>query len=171
MTPCNSTGRSLAELLMGQKLITLLDRLHPEWALDQQPLVETQSAPRGFFPGYPVYAENHGSNPTWAQSKVTVSTDRGLIWHHHIETTSCAEEFCPTGKTPPRALLTQSQCSASQWNQVFPEARRKQPVWQMMETHQCQIWSTFQPPPPSHPVTPFQRLLFPQHKLAVWWNR
>ncbi|XP_060115356.1 uncharacterized protein K02A2.6-like, partial [Heteronotia binoei] len=50
-------------LLMGRKLTTRLDRLHPDRAPEVRGSPEVREAVRGFFPGDPVYAKNFASGP------------------------------------------------------------------------------------------------------------
>ncbi|XP_053230834.1 uncharacterized protein K02A2.6-like [Podarcis raffonei] len=54
------TGWSLEELLMGRRLTTLLDRIHPDRALEQQPSTVVQGAPRRFSPGTLCTSETMG---------------------------------------------------------------------------------------------------------------
>lgn len=88
MALCTSIGYSPVELLIGHKLITLLDRLHPNQTLDQRPSPDTKKASRGFFSGDLVYTQNHRSGPVWVLVRVTtvmgpisyeVSTDGRLV--------------------------------------------------------------------------------------------
>ncbi|XP_060539733.1 uncharacterized protein K02A2.6-like [Pantherophis guttatus] len=62
-TPCPVTKFSPAELLMGRRLRTPLDRLHPSYAPDT--LHDTATRFRTFAPGDLVYAQNYGSNVHW----------------------------------------------------------------------------------------------------------
>lgn len=93
-TPCTASSRSPAELLIGWKLTSLLDQLHPNCTVDQQPSAGTKKVPRSFFPGDPVYAQKHGSGLMWVLARVMwvtgpvsceISTKGGLIWHCHID--------------------------------------------------------------------------------------
>lgn len=56
VTPCSATGHSPAELLMGRRLTTQLDRIHPDHAPEGQLKTEDRDALRGFFPGDTIYA-------------------------------------------------------------------------------------------------------------------
>lgn len=79
---------------MGRCLTILLDHLHPDWASDQQKTVKVQEAPRGFFPGDPVWAKNYASATEWQSAKVLhltgpksyeVSTEDGQTLRRHID--------------------------------------------------------------------------------------
>ncbi|XP_015262569.1 PREDICTED: class I histocompatibility antigen, F10 alpha chain-like [Gekko japonicus] len=69
-TPHTETGRSPAELLMGHRLTSQLDRLHPDRAPEVEPTTESYEATRGFFPEDPVYAKNYGQGPPWVPARV-----------------------------------------------------------------------------------------------------
>ncbi|XP_060092259.1 uncharacterized protein K02A2.6-like, partial [Heteronotia binoei] len=58
-----TTKEALGQLLMGRKLTTRLDRLHPDRAPEVRGTPEVREAVRGFFPGDPVYAKNFSSGP------------------------------------------------------------------------------------------------------------
>ncbi|XP_060108066.1 LOW QUALITY PROTEIN: uncharacterized protein K02A2.6-like, partial [Heteronotia binoei] len=88
------TGVSPAELLMGRKLTTRLDRLNPDRAPDVRGSPEVRDAARGFFAGDPVFARNYASGPEWVAGRVLrvvgsrhyeVSTEGGQILHRHID--------------------------------------------------------------------------------------
>ncbi|XP_060110986.1 uncharacterized protein LOC132583340 [Heteronotia binoei] len=94
ITPNLVTGVSSAELLMGRKLITRLDRLHPGRASDIRGSPEIREAARGFFVGDPVYARNYANGPEWVAGKVLrvlgschydVATEEGRILWRHID--------------------------------------------------------------------------------------
>ncbi|XP_060102057.1 LOW QUALITY PROTEIN: uncharacterized protein K02A2.6-like, partial [Heteronotia binoei] len=80
VTPNPVTGVSPAELLMGRKLITRLDRLHPDRASDIQGSPEVQEAAQGFFAGDPVFARNYAQGPMWVAGRV-----RQVIGTRHYE--------------------------------------------------------------------------------------
>ncbi|XP_015261180.1 PREDICTED: uncharacterized protein K02A2.6-like, partial [Gekko japonicus] len=58
-TPCSSTGRSPAELLMGRRLTTCLNRLHPDLTDDHSERTEPQPKVRMFEKGDKVFARNY----------------------------------------------------------------------------------------------------------------
>ncbi|XP_042148867.1 uncharacterized protein K02A2.6-like, partial [Ixodes scapularis] len=75
VTPHSSTGRSPAELLMGRRVSTMLDRLHP----DRAPAKSSQQTgllpvPRSFLPEDPVFARNYGRGPPWAPAVIGRAT-------------------------------------------------------------------------------------------------
>ncbi|XP_060092557.1 uncharacterized protein K02A2.6-like [Heteronotia binoei] len=94
ITPNPITGSSPAELLMGRKLTTRLDRLHPDRAPEVRGSPEVREAVRGFFPGDPVYAKNFASGPEWVAGRVLrvtgsrsyeVTTEGGQVLRRHID--------------------------------------------------------------------------------------
>ncbi|XP_033004085.1 uncharacterized protein LOC117046393, partial [Lacerta agilis] len=93
-TPSVVTGRSPAELLMGRRLTTLLDHMHPDRALEQRPSTVVQGAPRGFFPGDTVYVRNYGPGQGWVPGTIArctgpvsyeVGLEGGLVWKRHLD--------------------------------------------------------------------------------------
>ena len=93
-TPSAVTGRSPAELLMGRRLTTLLDRMHPDRALEQRPSTVVRGAPRGFFPGDTVYVRNYGPGQGWVPGTIArctgpvsyeVGLEGGLVWKRHLD--------------------------------------------------------------------------------------
>ncbi|XP_015278716.1 PREDICTED: uncharacterized protein LOC107120515 [Gekko japonicus] len=71
VTPCSATGRSPAEMLMGRRLATLLDRLHPDLN-DLKPQPQTESPKvRTYEKGEQVYARNYASGHSWLPATVT----------------------------------------------------------------------------------------------------
>lgn len=75
VTPHSSTGRSPAELLMGRRVSTMLDRLHP----DRAPAKSSQQTgllpvPRSFLPEDPVFARNYGRGPPWVPAVIGRAT-------------------------------------------------------------------------------------------------
>lgn len=89
-TPCPLTNRSPAELLMGRRLRTVLDRLHPGYA-PSKPLASS-SAHQPLCEGALVYARNYASQPLWLPRKVIAVTGpcsykidmgQGRVWRRH----------------------------------------------------------------------------------------
>ncbi|XP_015279864.1 PREDICTED: uncharacterized protein K02A2.6-like, partial [Gekko japonicus] len=87
------SGRCPAELLMGRRPRTLLDRLHPDRAPEMQSSPEQQEVPRGFFPEDPVFASNFARGPEWLAGCIIrplgsvmyeVSTKCGQVLRRHI---------------------------------------------------------------------------------------
>ncbi|XP_031747556.1 uncharacterized protein K02A2.6-like [Xenopus tropicalis] len=101
VTPCPTTGVSPAELLMGRRLKTCLDRLNPDLTDDverkqQQSLDSALSSKtlRTFASNDPVYARNYGAGPKWVPAVITevtgpvsykVHCDDGQEWHRHVD--------------------------------------------------------------------------------------
>ncbi|XP_017479034.1 PREDICTED: uncharacterized protein K02A2.6-like [Rhagoletis zephyria] len=69
-TPHTTTGKTPAELLMGRRIRTLLDLLHPDdHKLEQRPYVASGRV-RLFDVGDPVYFRNYAAGPLWLAGKV-----------------------------------------------------------------------------------------------------
>ncbi|XP_026521137.1 uncharacterized protein K02A2.6-like [Notechis scutatus] len=90
--PCTATNKSPAELLMGRKLRSYLDRLHPTYNPEKPP--DSSSKYQSFLPGDLVYAKNLTREPLWLPATITqitgprsyrlVTTD-GRSWKRHID--------------------------------------------------------------------------------------
>lgn len=65
--PYSETNLSPAELLMGHRLRTTLDRLHPGYSLEK-PLDSSKA--RGFSNGDLVYAQNFTGHLLWLPGKI-----------------------------------------------------------------------------------------------------
>ncbi|KAL3225582.1 hypothetical protein MRX96_025748, partial [Rhipicephalus microplus] len=75
VTPHTTTGRSPAELLMGRKLSTMLDRLHPDRAPEKSTrLADSPSKPCTFQPEDPVFARNYAQGPLWIPAVISRAT-------------------------------------------------------------------------------------------------
>ncbi|XP_026542173.1 uncharacterized protein K02A2.6-like [Notechis scutatus] len=74
ITPNTMTNKSPAELLMGRKLQSQLDRLHPTYNPENPP--DSLSKYRIFAPGDAVYAKNFTGDPLWIPAKITQVHDR-----------------------------------------------------------------------------------------------
>ncbi|XP_060546945.1 uncharacterized protein K02A2.6-like [Pantherophis guttatus] len=92
ITPSATTHRSPAELLMGRKLRSPLDRLHPQYSTEKP--TNSTSRIREFQPGDRVYAKNLSGNPLWVPATITqvtgplsyrVQTTDGQHWKRHID--------------------------------------------------------------------------------------
>lgn len=66
-----TTNRSPVELLMGWRLRTTLDRLHPDYTNEQKPIV---AHARTFDIGNAVYAMNFGGEHRWVPGYITEIT-------------------------------------------------------------------------------------------------
>lgn len=101
VTPNAITGISPAELLMGRRLKTCLDRLHPDFAEAMtknnekgQNKIRGSGRLRSFAPLDPVYAKGFGSQPCWVPATIInikgatsyeVETEDGQLWNRHID--------------------------------------------------------------------------------------
>ncbi|KAM3961452.1 LOW QUALITY PROTEIN: uncharacterized protein ACR2FA_004568 [Aphomia sociella] len=97
-TPCSSTNKSPAELLMNRRLRTLLDTIHPKnisnKKVEQQVEVNAQTKHRESNVGQKVIYRNYGSGPRWMSGTVInkkgpssyeVETKDGLVVNRHID--------------------------------------------------------------------------------------
>ncbi|XP_026577897.1 uncharacterized protein K02A2.6-like [Pseudonaja textilis] len=91
-TPCTTTNKSPAELLMDRRLRTTLDRLHPHYT-PGTPLGSDSQA-RKFTLHALVYDRNYAGDPLWVPGQVISVTgpksyrillDNGCMWHQHID--------------------------------------------------------------------------------------
>ncbi|XP_026569025.1 uncharacterized protein K02A2.6-like, partial [Pseudonaja textilis] len=91
-TPCTVTNKSLAELLMGRRLRTVLDRLHPHYCPDTP--IGSNSRVRSFMLQDQVFARNYAGDPLWVPGKVVAITgprsyrvqlEDGRIWRRHLD--------------------------------------------------------------------------------------
>ncbi|XP_013909081.1 PREDICTED: uncharacterized protein K02A2.6-like [Thamnophis sirtalis] len=87
-TPCTTMNKSPAELLMGRRIRTTLDRLHPEYAPDRP--LDSQSQRKGSI-DTPVYARNYSGHQLWLPGIVRKITgpcsylvEDGRVWKRHI---------------------------------------------------------------------------------------
>ncbi|XP_064469269.1 uncharacterized protein K02A2.6-like [Ornithodoros turicata] len=79
VTPCTTTGRSPAELLMNRRLRTLLDRLNPDLTeqkkdSDDEINEKTHLKLRSFQPQDLVFVRNYGRGPNWIPATVIEAT-------------------------------------------------------------------------------------------------
>lgn len=91
-TPCQSTNQSPAELLMGLRFRTTLNRLHPQYA-QSRPLDSTKTN-WAFSVGDYVYSWNYGGQPLWLPGKIAevlgpcsyrMDLGQGHLWHCHSD--------------------------------------------------------------------------------------
>ncbi|XP_058041724.1 uncharacterized protein K02A2.6-like [Ahaetulla prasina] len=91
-TPCVTTGRSPAELLMGRKLRCPLDRLNPTYTPDGYKGAHGKT--REMTVGDPVWAHNYSEGPTWLKGTILgitgpksylVDMEDGRVWRCHID--------------------------------------------------------------------------------------
>nr|XP_056710963.1 uncharacterized protein K02A2.6-like [Euleptes europaea] len=93
-TPNSATGKSPAELLMGHRPKTPLDRLHPDLAPECPRHREEPATPRVVEQDAPIYAHNYGMGPAWIPATVQdatgpvsyrVATPEGRVLQRHID--------------------------------------------------------------------------------------
>ncbi|XP_026565800.1 uncharacterized protein K02A2.6-like, partial [Pseudonaja textilis] len=91
-TPCTTTNKSPAELLMRSRLRTTLDRLHPHYCPDTP--LGSDSLVRDFAPQDLVYARNYAGDPLWVPGQVVSVTgsrsyrillEDGRLWRRHVD--------------------------------------------------------------------------------------
>ncbi|XP_058027383.1 uncharacterized protein K02A2.6-like, partial [Ahaetulla prasina] len=91
-TPCVTTGRSPAELLMGRKLRCPLDRLNPTYTPDGYKGIQGKT--REMTVGDLVWAHNYSEGPTWLKGEIlgitgpksyVVDMEDGRVWKRHID--------------------------------------------------------------------------------------
>lgn len=97
VTPSAATGACPAELLMGRRLRTCLDRVHPDFVEEMKSKQEASAKPippRKFAPQDLVFALNMGRGPKWVPAVVmeitgplsySVLTDEGIHLKRHID--------------------------------------------------------------------------------------
>ncbi|CAI5763011.1 Hypothetical predicted protein [Podarcis lilfordi] len=110
--PHAATGRSPAELLMGCRLRSPLDRLHPDFAVAEPP--GCANAPRSFVPGNQVFARNYVGDIPWVPATVVgvtgprsyqVALEDGRLWRRHIDQLRHRVGDLHTTVVPPTALM------------------------------------------------------------------
>ena len=88
ITPQTTTGQSPAQLLMGRKLRTVLDLIHPDLSKkvqDKQEHTTSRQPIRSFQVGDNLFARNYSGTPCWIPVIVTKVTGPLSYW---VETTS-----------------------------------------------------------------------------------
>ncbi|CAI7935033.1 XP_034959630.1uncharacterized protein K02A2.6-like, partial [Podarcis lilfordi] len=112
ITPHAATGRSPAELLMGRRLRSPLDRLHPDFAVAEPP--GCANTPRSFVPGNQVFARNYVGDIPWVPATVVgvtgprsyqVALEDGRLWRRHIDQLRRRVGDLDTTVVPPTALV------------------------------------------------------------------
>ncbi|XP_015272338.1 PREDICTED: uncharacterized protein K02A2.6-like [Gekko japonicus] len=94
VTPHSVTGQSPVEMLMGRRLTTLLDRMHPDLTTSRLPHSESTDRTRGFEEGEYVYARNYAGGHRWLPATITkvlgshtytVRLTDGRVFKQHID--------------------------------------------------------------------------------------
>ncbi|CAI5772176.1 Hypothetical predicted protein [Podarcis lilfordi] len=96
-TPCTATGKSPAELLLGRRLVTVLDYVHPDKMPNHNsratPQAETDTT-RYLAPEDLVWVRNYSRGSRWVAGVVTrasgpvsyyVTLENGQVWKRHID--------------------------------------------------------------------------------------
>ncbi|XP_042147460.1 uncharacterized protein K02A2.6-like [Ixodes scapularis] len=129
--PHSTTGKSPAELLMGRRLRTALDRLHPDLQAEMVDKQEEQAlrgrqGVREFEPREPVFIRNYLAGPKWLPGIITeitgpvsykVRTIDGRFWKRHVdqirrrEWSTYLDEEEPTTELSPQPLSLPSEPS------------------------------------------------------------
>ncbi|XP_042148783.1 uncharacterized protein K02A2.6-like, partial [Ixodes scapularis] len=129
--PHSTTGKSPAELLMGRRLRTALDRLHPDLQAEMVDKQEEQAlrgrqGVREFEPREPVFIRNYLAGPKWLSGIITeitgpvsykVRTIDGRFWRRHVdqirrrEWSTYLDEEEPTTELSPQQLSLPSEPS------------------------------------------------------------
>ncbi|XP_042150746.1 uncharacterized protein K02A2.6-like [Ixodes scapularis] len=129
--PHSTTGKSPAELLMGRRIRTALDRLHPDLQAEMVDKQEEQAlrgrqGVREFEPREPVFIRNYLAGPKWLPGIITeitgpvsykVRTIDGRFWKRHVdqirrrEWSTYLDEEEPTTELSPQQLSLPSEPS------------------------------------------------------------
>ncbi|KAM7281410.1 uncharacterized protein ISCGN_005791, partial [Ixodes scapularis] len=129
--PHSTTGKSPAELLMGRRLRTALDRLHPDLQAEMVDKQEEQAlrgrqGVREFEPREPVFIRYYLAGPKWLPGIITeitgpvsykVRTIDGRFWKRHVdqirrrEWSTYLDEEEPTTELSPQQLSLPSEPS------------------------------------------------------------
>ncbi|KRY55859.1 Uncharacterized protein T03_10050 [Trichinella britovi] len=99
VSPCATTGKSPAELLMKRRLRTVLDRIHPDIEVEAIEGNSDVTKPdkqkiRKFAPDDLVFARNYAHGPKWCPATIVaptgpvfykVRTTDGQLWKRHLD--------------------------------------------------------------------------------------
>ncbi|CAI5769343.1 XP_034959040.1uncharacterized protein K02A2.6-like [Podarcis lilfordi] len=116
ITPHAATGWSPAELLMGRRLRSPLEQLHPDFAVAEPP--GCANAPWSFLPRNRVFARNFVGDIPWVPATVVgvtgprsyqVALENGHLWHWHIDQLRRRVGDLDTTAMPPTALVAPEQ--------------------------------------------------------------
>lgn len=114
-TPHSATGKSPAEMLMGRRLTTALDHLHPDFGAEMQEKQEkavskSQGTLRQFTEREAVHMRHYGGGPKWVPGAVVeatgplsyrVQTADGQVHRRHVD--QLRERMFPAPDTAPVA--------------------------------------------------------------------
>ena len=97
VTPQSTTGLSPSQILMGRRLRTRFDLLHPDVAIridEKNKPVQHEKGTHKFKIGDKLFAKNFHNGPQWIPVKVTkvlgpltyhVMSDSGITWKRHVD--------------------------------------------------------------------------------------
>lgn len=99
ITPHSTTGKSPAEMLMGRRLTTALDRLHPDYGVEmlakqEEAISKSQGSLRQFKEKEAVHMRHYGGGPKWVPGAVVeatgplsykVQTADGQVHRRHVD--------------------------------------------------------------------------------------
>ncbi|XP_026526246.1 uncharacterized protein K02A2.6-like [Notechis scutatus] len=143
ITPNTTTNKSPAELLMGRKLMSPLDRLHPTYNPEKNP--DSSSKHRTFAPGDSVYAKNLTGDPLWVPATITqvtgprsyqLQTTNRRAWKRHIDQLRSRTN---TGKTTDTQAHTEKETTGGRGNPNTSQEGRENPGNQNKQTQQERI--------------------------------
>ncbi|XP_026548252.1 uncharacterized protein K02A2.6-like [Notechis scutatus] len=150
-TPCTTTNKSPADLLMSRRLRTTLDRLHPHYT-PVTPLASDSQA-REFTLQDLVYARNYSGHPLWVPGQVVAITgpksyrvllDDGRTWRRHIDQLRrCWRVAVDDPHCPPSKL-------------VYPPSTETSPANELVYPLSAETF------PPSEPIYPPRVETFPE---------
>nr|XP_034954613.1 uncharacterized protein K02A2.6-like [Zootoca vivipara] len=96
-TPCTATGKSPAELLLGRRLVTALDFVHPDRMASRsarEPPQPKGDRTRYFNPEDLVWVRNYARGPTWVPGVISrasgpvsyyVTLSQDQVWRRHVD--------------------------------------------------------------------------------------
>ncbi|CAI5796588.1 XP_034959630.1uncharacterized protein K02A2.6-like [Podarcis lilfordi] len=153
ITPHAATGRSPAELLMGRRLRSPLDRLHPDFAVAEPP--GCANAPWSFVPGNQVFARNFVEDIPWVPATVVgvtgpcschLALEDGGLWRQHIDQLRFRIGDLDATMVPPTALVALEHL---QMVRLHIHLSRKLPTWSQTKLLQrvCQTYHRLRPLP------------------------
>nr|XP_034982155.1 uncharacterized protein K02A2.6-like [Zootoca vivipara] len=154
-TPCTVTGKSPAELLMGRRLVTIMDFVHP----DKNPSRPARAQPeperdttRYLTPEELVWVRNYARGPAWVPGVVTrasgpvsyfVTLDDGRVMRRHID---------QLRRRAPNS--TQSDGNSADLEETLPDTESLQPPTQASS-------SDLEMPPPEGSSIPASSEMLP----------
>ncbi|KFD51197.1 hypothetical protein M513_07961 [Trichuris suis] len=137
ITPSTVTALSPAEMLMGRKLKTCLDRLHPDY-IKQDAQAPTSGKERKFHPDEPVYIRHYESACPWTPAVISRSTgpvsyeattpDGKSVKRHTDLIQKRVPETSPPDLTPAQSSLTQPLSDTTSPAEIADTPRPKRTI-------------------------------------------